>query len=129
MLDITGPEFLALAVIALLVFGPDKLPQFASDAARFLRHVRRLAADARGEVRESLGPEFSSLADIDVRNLNPRAFVSKHVFDGDDDFGLGDAAAGPPAQRRNGSATAGPAPAPPPTVALGEVPPYDADAT
>ena len=86
MFDIGGPEFLALAVLALLVFGPDKLPKVAADLARTLRHLRRVAADAREDVRRELGPELDGL-DLDglsLAELNPRTLVRKHVLDPSD---------------------------------------------
>src|SRR3954447_22104135 len=78
MFGINGWEFIILALIALVVIGPDKLPRFVSDAGKMIRQVRRMARDAQAEVREQLGPEF---ADIDMSDLNPKRFVSKHLLD------------------------------------------------
>ena len=85
MFGINGFEFVILAVLALVVVGPDKLPGFISDASRMVRQVRRMARDAQNDVREHLGPEF---ADIDLADLNPRSFVQKHLLDDtiDDDL-------------------------------------------
>jgi sec-independent protein translocase protein TatB len=83
--DIGTGELLALAVLALLILGPEKLPHYAAEAARFIRQVRSLANDARSEVQRELGPEIDGLG---LRELNPRALVRKHVLDGldlDDD--------------------------------------------
>lgn len=79
MFDIGPGEMIALAVVALLVIGPDKLPGYAADAARFVRQVRKMANDARTEVTKELGPDLDGL---DLRELNPRALVKKHVLDG-----------------------------------------------
>ena len=76
--DIGPLELVALAVIALLVLGPDKLPRYAADAARVLRQVRRMASDAKAEVSRELGPE---LQDISMSDLNPRSLVRKHLLD------------------------------------------------
>jgi sec-independent protein translocase protein TatB len=70
-------EFLVLALVGIVVLGPDRLPQFARDAARMIRTLRDLATGARQQLREELGPEF---ADIDLRNLNPRTAVQRAVF-------------------------------------------------
>lgn len=78
MFGIGTGEFLALAVVALLVLGPEKLPKFAADAARVLRQLRRMADTAREDVRKEMGPEF---ADISLDDLNPRTFVRKHVLE------------------------------------------------
>jgi sec-independent protein translocase protein TatB len=73
-----GPlEFLVLAAVALIVIGPDKLPDMARDAARMLRTLRDMATGARQQLREELGPEF---ADVDLRSLNPRTAVQRAVF-------------------------------------------------
>ena len=73
-----GPlELLVLAVIGLVVLGPDKLPELARDAARLLRTLREVATGARNQLKDELGPEF---ADVDLRNLNPRTAVQRAVF-------------------------------------------------
>lgn len=74
-----------LVVVALLVFGPDKLPSVARDAARMLRQLRSMTQDARTQLKSELGPEF---ADFDLDTLNPRSFVRKHLLEGDDNDDL-----------------------------------------
>jgi sec-independent protein translocase protein TatB len=113
--DIGPLEFIALAVIALLVAGPEKLPRYAADAARMLRQLRRMANDARAEVSRELGPEFK---DIDLADLNPRTLVRKHLIEPLDLDDLNDIG-------RTGSAGSRK------PAANGEVPPppYDEDAT
>ena len=71
-------EFLGLAVVALLVLGPDKLPKFAADAARFIHQVRKMANTAREDVRRELGPDLQG---ISLDDLNPRNALRKHVLD------------------------------------------------
>ena len=61
VLDIGMGEFLGLAVVALLVLGPDKLPKFAADAARFIHQLRKMANTARDDVRRELGPELQGI--------------------------------------------------------------------
>ncbi|MGH3486883.1 MAG: sec-independent translocase [Actinopolymorphaceae bacterium] len=78
MFDIGALEFVVLAVAALFIFGPDRLPDIARQAARGVRQVRNMAANARRELSRELGPEFE---DLDIRDLNPRNFVRKHVLD------------------------------------------------
>jgi sec-independent protein translocase protein TatB len=72
------PEFAVLAILALLVFGPDRLPEVARQAGRMVRTLREMANSARQQVAEELGPEF---ADLDLKDLNPRALVQKHLID------------------------------------------------
>jgi sec-independent protein translocase protein TatB len=78
-----GPfEIVVLVIVALIVFGPDKLPTLAKDAARMVRTLRDLAQGARTQLRDELGPEFG---DLDLRSLNPRAALQKALFDDDED--------------------------------------------
>src|SRR5438309_1086434 len=71
---------LVLVAVALIVFGPDKLPQLAKDAARMLRTLRDIAQGARSQLNSELGPEF---ADFDLSSLNPRTAI-KNALLGDD---------------------------------------------
>ena len=62
-------------VIALVIFGPDELPEIASQAGRALRDLRKIAEGAKNDLREGLGPEF---AGFEIEDLNPKRFVQKH---------------------------------------------------
>ena len=54
MFGIGGWEFMVIAVLALLLFGPDKLPQFARTLGRFMRDIKRyqdlMESTVRGEI-------------------------------------------------------------------------------
>lgn len=79
--DIGSIEFLVLIVLAILLFGPDKLPKLIQDAAGFLRKVREYSDNAKRDIRAELGPEFK---DFEFDDLNPRRFAKKHLLDGDE---------------------------------------------
>jgi sec-independent protein translocase protein TatB len=79
--DIGSLEFLFLIVLAILVFGPEKLPRMIQDAARFLRKIREFSDSAKRDIRNELGPEFK---DFEFEDLNPRTFAKKHLLDGED---------------------------------------------
>ncbi len=74
-------EITGLVVLAIIVFGPEKLPELARKAARVLNYLRRIGNDARGQLRKELGDEF---ADISLADLNPKTFVAKHLLSGDE---------------------------------------------
>ena len=78
MFDLSISKLLILAVIALIVFGPNELPKVAAQAGRMLRDLRRIADGATAELKEGLGPEFQN---FELDDLNPRRFVTKHLFD------------------------------------------------
>jgi sec-independent protein translocase protein TatB len=110
------PEMVTLLVVALLIFGPDKLPAVVKDAAQMLRTVRTMARDARSQIKTELGPEFS---DFDLDSLNPRTFVRKNLLEDDEDDDP------PPTHRQDGTSTQ--RRQQPRTQ--GEQPPYDPDTT
>ena len=78
MFDLSITKILVLAVIALIVFGPNELPKVAAQAGRMLRDLRKIAEGAKADLREGLGPEFQ---EFDFDDLNPKNFVRKHLFD------------------------------------------------
>ena len=45
--DLSLPKLLVLAVIALVVFGPNELPKMAAKAGKALRELRQIAEGAR----------------------------------------------------------------------------------
>jgi sec-independent protein translocase protein TatB len=75
--DLSIPKLLVLAVIALVVFGPDQLPKIAAQAGRALRDLRQIAEGAMTDLRDGLGPE---LADFEIEDLNPKRLARKHLF-------------------------------------------------
>ncbi len=76
--DIGALKLAALVVLAVMIFGPDKLPKLVSEATAVLRRLRQLADSAKQEVRDGLGPEFQ---DLELDDLNPRTFVRKQLAD------------------------------------------------
>ena len=117
MFDLSIPKLLVLAVIALVVFGPNELPKIASQAGRALRDLRRIAEGAKNDLREGLGPEFSN---FDIEDLNPKRFVQKHLFDDLNGDNGNSAAQSTAASSARPSGT---------LLAPGERAPYDPDAT
>jgi sec-independent protein translocase protein TatB len=75
-------ELAVLLVLALFVFGPERLPTMAAEAGRALRKVRLYAKGMTDDLRTELGPE---LGDVDLASLNPRTFVAKHLLADDDE--------------------------------------------
>jgi len=76
-------EIMVLLLGALFIFGPDRLPGLARDAAGALKRLRQTVTGARGQIHEQLGPEFDHLKDVDLRSLNPKTFIRKHLLEDD----------------------------------------------
>jgi sec-independent protein translocase protein TatB len=102
-------EIAVLLVLALFVFGPERLPGIAAEAGRTLRKVRLYVKGMTEDLKTELGPE---LGDVDLASLHPRTFVQKHLFSDDEDE---------PARPRAPRAGA--------PLATGEPAPWDPDAT
>ncbi len=108
MMGIGFAEFLVIGVVALLVFGPDRLPDFARQAGRMVRQVRTLTRQTRDDLRNELGPDY---ADFELTDLDPRKAIRKHILEAWDE----DEEERPRQKER--------------PLMAGETPPYDAEAT
>lgn len=102
-------ELLVIGVVAMLVFGPEKLPDFARQAAGFLKTARQMADNAKKDLREQLGPEFD---DINLRDLDPRNMVQELM---NEDVAPNNPTPPPIRQAR--------------ILRPGEIPPFDTEAT
>ena len=81
LFDLSFFKLLVLGVLALIIFGPERLPAMAAQAGRLLRELRRMAEGAKSELSDSLGPEFTEFSQqFDIADLNPKHFVRKHVI-------------------------------------------------
>ena len=78
MFGIGFEKLLTLAILAAILIGPDKLPQFAVDAARFIQKIRNMSRQVLTELKSELGPEF---ANLDIQDLHPKKFIAKHLDD------------------------------------------------
>jgi len=74
--DFGAGEIIGLAVLAMILVGPDKLPQFAVDAAKFVKKIRAFATTATNELKENLGPGFENLQPTD---LHPKTFIKNQL--------------------------------------------------
>jgi sec-independent protein translocase protein TatB len=74
--DFGAGELAGLAVLAMILIGPERLPHFAVDAAKFVKKVREMATSATNELKENLGPGFEDLKPTD---LNPKTFIQKQL--------------------------------------------------
>ena len=110
MFDVGLLELALIALVAIIVFGPDKLPELAKQAGGFLRKARDFANAARDELRTEHGPDY---ADLELRDLDPRAIVRKHIVEAMEE-----------AEQESRPKRLGNRP-----LGAGELPPYDAEAT
>ena len=148
-------EILVLGVVALVVLGPERLPDAARWLAGAIRKVKEFAGSAQQQLTDDYGAEFEDFREPlqylnDLRGMSPRAMVTKHLLDGDESLFTGDFDVAGPGTRGapapsvssstgqpSGQATAGgPSPssgsapaAQPATPPAGSGPVWDTDAT
>ena len=89
-------EIVVLALAALFIFGPERLPTLAKDAAQGLKKVREAITGVRAQVSDTMGDDFPGLRDLDLRKYHPKTFIRDQLL-GEEDLDL------PPV--RTGSAT------------------------
>ncbi|MFF6773524.1 sec-independent translocase [Streptomyces sp. NPDC012637] len=79
--DIGALELVTLVVLAVLIFGPEKLPKVIQDVSRFIRKIREFSDSAKQDIRSELGPEFK---DFEFEDLNPKTFLRKQLAENED---------------------------------------------
>ncbi|TQF68298.1 Sec-independent protein translocase subunit TatB [Rhodococcus spelaei] len=118
---------LILALAALVIFGPERLPGAVTSFTGLLRRARQFATDTQEQFKDGLGPELEELRkpleDLQRLRQGPRQLITDHLFGGDDSLFTGR----PPVPR----VTPGTAPVfgPATPLAAGERPTFDTEAT
>ena len=74
--DLGFGELIGLAILALILVGPDRLPTVAGEAAKLIKKVRRYAVSATDQIKESLGPGYE---DLKPEDLHPKNFIKKQL--------------------------------------------------
>ncbi|CAN2185060.1 TatA Sec-independent protein secretion pathway components [Candidatus Nanopelagicaceae bacterium] len=74
--DFGAGELIGLAILAMVLVGPERLPRLAVDAAKFVKKARDFASHATNELKSNLGPGFE---DLDATDLNPKNFIKKQI--------------------------------------------------
>lgn len=105
-------EIVVIAVVAILVFGPERLPELARQAGRFVRTGRQMINKARDDLQRELGDDFEGLSEF--ANGDPRSSIQRALFND---------SASPGAEHPAGPAQVGQ------PLGRDEVPPFDTEAT
>jgi sec-independent protein translocase protein TatB len=118
VLTLDPAKLLIMAVVALLVLGPDKLPGAARKASALFRDLQRLRTSLHHQVHEAVGDhplavELTEARDslVRLRAADPRQALYRSIERVQDDLRLDPAAPG-----TVGSPTGGPAGTPPSPV-------------
>jgi sec-independent protein translocase protein TatB len=74
---ITFDKLAIIAIIAVFVLGPERLPEYARKLAQLVKTVRSMADGAKDRMREEMGPEFD---DVDWKRLDPRQYDPRRII-------------------------------------------------
>ncbi|AKU17639.1 preprotein translocase subunit TatA [Luteipulveratus mongoliensis] len=83
MFGINTWEFFGLLVLAMLVIGPDRLPEYVGKLRDWIRQARDMAEGAKTQLKDQMGPEFQDIdwQQYDPRQYDPRKIVRQALFD------------------------------------------------
>jgi sec-independent protein translocase protein TatB len=76
MFDLSLGKIAVIAVLALFLVGPDKLPAYAAKLGQWVRVARGMVDGAKERMREELGPDFD---DVDWQRLDPRQYDPRRI--------------------------------------------------
>ena len=77
MLGLGWGEIGFIAVVAMLLVGPNKLPQYAAQGAKWMRELRTMLDTARSDLVASAGIDESTLSSLS--DLNPKRLASSFL--------------------------------------------------
>ncbi len=69
-------ELVIVAVLAVFILGPQRLPEYAAKLAQFVKQLRRMAEGAKDQLQEQLGSDYQ---DIDWRQYDPRQYDPRRI--------------------------------------------------
>ncbi|BDF98532.1 hypothetical protein AoKodu_08330 [Actinomyces oris K20] len=73
---INGNEFLVIILVAVIVVGPQRLPEYTRKLTQLVRQLRVFLDNARSQIAEEVGPE---MADLDLSSLDPRQYDPRKI--------------------------------------------------
>ena len=73
---INGNEFLVIILVAVIVVGPQRLPEYTRKLTQMVRQLRVFLDNARSQIAEEVGPE---MADLDLSSLDPRQYDPRKI--------------------------------------------------
>ena len=76
MFGINGSEFLIIVLVAVIVVGPQRLPEYTRKLTQMVRQLRVFLDNARSQIAEEVGPE---MADLDLSSLDPRQYDPRKI--------------------------------------------------
>jgi sec-independent protein translocase protein TatB len=78
--SLTGGEVFLVLILALVILGPERLPEMARTIGQWMATLRRMTADLQGEMREVMDdPAMQSIREVGEFVAQPRKKLSEMV--------------------------------------------------
>lgn len=77
MFGLTFEKLLLIGILAVFLLGPERLPYYASQLARLVKSLKKMADGAKDRMREEMGPDFD---EVDWKKLDPRQYDPRRII-------------------------------------------------
>ena len=77
MFGLTFEKLLLIGILAVFLLGPERLPYYASQLARLVKNLKKMADGAKDRMREEMGPDFD---EGDWKKLDPRQYDPRRII-------------------------------------------------
>lgn len=76
MFGLSGEKLLLLALLAVLIIGPERLPYYAKQLGEWVKKGKRMIDNAQVQMKQELGEGFE---DMDWKKLDPRQYDPRRI--------------------------------------------------
>ena len=66
-----------IGILAVFLLGPERLPYYASQLARLVKNLKKMADGAKDRMRDEMGPDFD---EVDWKKLDPRQYDPRRII-------------------------------------------------
>jgi len=118
MFGLSAEKLLLLALLAVLILGPERLPYYAKQLGEWARKGKRMVDNAQVQMKSELGEGFE---DMDWKKLDPRQYDPRRI--------VREALMDEKKRPANAAEALNRAKPPQKPLELGEAPPFDQEST
>ena len=77
MFGLSAEKLLLLALLAVLIIGPERLPYYAKQMGEWVKKGKRMIDNAQVQMKSELGDGFE---DLDWKKLDPRQYNPRRII-------------------------------------------------
>lgn len=76
MFGLSAEKLIILALLAVLIIGPERLPYYSKQLGEWVRKAKRMVDNAQVQLKSELGEDFQ---DVDWKKLDPRQYDPRRI--------------------------------------------------